>query len=398
MILHVDMDAFYASIEERDRPELAGRPLIVGGTPEGRGVVAAANYVVRKFGVHSAMSTAKALRFCPEAIVLPVRMEHYSEIAERIRDIFFRYTPLVEPLSLDEAFLDVAGSEKLFGSPVEIARRIKRQIREEVGLVASVGVAPNKFLAKIASDLEKPDALVVVEPDRVQAFLDPLPVGRLWGVGRVTGGIFEKLGVRTIADLRRLDPQVLYRHFGRQGEHLWQLAHGIDDRPVVPDREAKSVSHETTFPTDISDREALRAWLLELTEHVGRRLRRNDLRGRTVHLKLRFADFRTITRAHTLPQPTDITREIGESATELLERALPERFAIRLLGVGVSGFENPEQLQQSLFADEDRAKQGRLDAVADEIRAKFGATGLGRGSGMLHDAKHRPEPRPNAER
>ncbi|MEX1097148.1 MAG: DNA polymerase IV [Planctomycetales bacterium] len=398
MILHVDMDAFYASIEERDRPELAGRPLIVGGTPEGRGVVAAANYVVRKFGVHSAMSTAKALRFCPEAIVLPVRMEHYSEIAERIRDIFFRYTPLVEPLSLDEAFLDVAGSEKLFGSPVEIARRIKRQIREEVGLVASVGVAPNKFLAKIASDLEKPDALVVVEPDRVQAFLDPLPVGRLWGVGRVTGGVFEKMGVRTIGELRRLDPQVLQRHFGRQGEHLWRLTHGIDERPVVPDREAKSVSHEMTFPVDVSDREALRAWILELTEHVGRRLRGNGLRGRTMHLKLRFADFRTITRAHTLPQPTDITHEIGETATELLERALPERFAIRLLGVGVSGFENPEQLQQSLFADEDRAKQGRLDAVADEIRAKFGATGLGRGSGMLHDAKHRPEPRPNAER
>ncbi|MEX0718291.1 MAG: DNA polymerase IV [Planctomycetaceae bacterium] len=398
MILHVDMDAFYASIEECDRPELAGRPLIVGGTPEGRGVVAAANYAVRKFGVRSAMSTAQALRLCPQAIVLPVRMEHYAAVSERIRGIFFRYTPLVEPLSLDEAFLDVAGSEKLFGSLVEIARRIKREIREEVGLVASVGVAPNKFLAKIASDLEKPDALVVVKPDQVQEFLDPLPVGRLWGVGRVTGGVFETMGVRTIGALRRLDPQVLHRHFGRQGEHLWQLAHGIDERPVVPDREAQSVSHETTFPVDISDHEVLRAWILELTEHVGRRLRRNGLRGRTVQLKLRFADFRTLTRAHTLPQPTDITREICEAAAELLERALPERLAIRLLGVGVSGFENREQVQQSLFADEDRQKRGRLDAVADEIRAKFGATGLGRGSGLLHEAKHRPEPRPNDER
>lgn len=206
--------------------------------------------------------------------------------------------------------------------------------------------------------------------------------------------LIPRNSIGTIRELRQLDPQVLHRHFGRQGEHLWRLAHGIDDRSVVSDREAKSVSHETTFPIDISDREALRAWILELTEHVGRRLRRNELRGRTVHLKLRFADFRTITRAHTLPQPTDITREIDVAATELLERALPARFAIRLLGVGVSGFENREQVQQSLFADEDRQKQGRLDAVADEIRAKFGATGLGRGSGMLHEAKHRSEARP----
>jgi DNA polymerase-4 len=271
MILHVDMDAFYASIEERDRPELVGRPVIVGGTPQGRGVVAAANYVVRKFGVHSAMPTATALRLCPQAIVVPPRMGHYAEISDQIREIFLRYTPLVEPLSLDEAFLDVHGTEQLFGPPVVVARRIKQDIWQETQLVASVGVAPNKFLAKIASDLEKPDALVVVDPDGVQQFLDPLPVGRLWGVGRVTGGTLERMGVVTIGVLRRLAPETLAEHFGSQGEHFWKLANGIDDRTVVPDREAKSISHETTFPADIRDRETLRAWVLELAEHVGRR-------------------------------------------------------------------------------------------------------------------------------
>jgi len=395
MILHVDMDAFYASVEERDRPELVGRPLIVGGTPEGRGVVAAANYVVRRFGVHSAMPTATALRLCPDAIVLPPRMEHYARISEQIRDIFFRYTPLVEPLSLDEAFLDVKGCESLLGTAPEIARRIKQEIRQETGLIASVGVAPNKFLAKIASDLEKPDALVVVEKDRVQEFLDPLPVGRIWGVGRVTGGVFETLGIQTIGALRRLSPEALRRHFGSQGEHFWKLAHGIDERRVIPDREAKSISHETTFATDITDREVLRAWLLELTEHVGRRLRRHGLRGRTVQLKLRFSDFRTITRAQTLPQPTNITHDIWNTAADLLEKSLSSRHpGIRLLGVGLSGFENGGQVQRSLFEDTDRQKQGQLDAVADQIQARFGSAALSRGSGLLHNARHRPEPRP----
>ena len=243
MILHVDMDAFYASVEERDRPELAGKPLIVGGTPDGRGVVAAANYVVRQFGVHSAMPTATALKLCPDAIVLSPRLDHYAEVSAEIREIFVRYTPLVEPLSLDEAFLDVTGSERLFGPAVEIAHRIRREIRQELRLVASVGVAPNKFLAKIASDLDKPDGLVVVDPDRVQEFLDPLSVGRIWGVGRVTGETFSWLGVQTIADLRQLSVETLRQHFGSSGEHFWKLAHGIDDRPVVPDRETKSISN-----------------------------------------------------------------------------------------------------------------------------------------------------------
>jgi DNA polymerase-4 len=395
MILHVDMDAFYASVEERDRPELAGKPLIVGGTPQGRGVVAAANYAVRKFDVHSAMPTSTALRLCPQAIVIPPRLDYYAEISEQIREVLYRYTPLVEPLSLDEAFLDVTGSEALFGPSVEIGRRIKREIRESVQLIASVGVAPNKFLAKIASDLEKPDGFVVVDPAGVQAFLDPLPAGRLWGVGRVTGQTLEQLGVHTIADVRKMPLEVLQQHFGKGGEHLWQLAHGIDDRRVVPDREAKSISHETTFAVDIGDREVLRAWVAELAEQVGRRLRRHELRGRTVQIKVRFADFQTIVRAKTLAEPTNITGEIRCTAAELLETCLATaRQRIRLLGVGVSGFDGARQVQPSLFPDEEREKASQLDRAADEIRERFGSSALHRGSGLMHGAEHKPAPRP----
>jgi DNA polymerase IV len=391
MILHVDMDAFYASVEERENPFLVGKPLIVGGTPEGRGVVAAANYVVRQFGVHSAMPTATALRLCPEAIVIPPRMAFYAEVSRQIREIFERYTPLVEPLSLDEAFLDVSGSARLFGSGEEIARRLKQEIRAETGLVASVGVAPNKFLAKIASDLEKPDGLVIVAPDRVQEFLDPLPVGRLWGVGKVTGGAFERLGIRTVADLRRLKPDVLQRQFGQQGEHFWKLAHGIDDRSVIPDREAKSISHETTFSKDISDTDLLRAWLLELTEHVGTRLRQHHRQGRTVSIKVRFADFRTITRSRTLPQPTDVTHELWQVAGELLTESLPARHCdVRLLGIGVSGLTSATP-QRTLFDDDSQQQHRQLDAVTDAIRDKFGTDLLSRGSGLLHAPHPRRE-------
>jgi DNA polymerase IV len=259
MILHVDMDAFYASVEEREHPDLAGKPLIVGGMPAGRGVVAAANYEVRKYGVHSAMPTATALRLCPQATVIPPRLSFYAEVSGQIRDIFDHYTPLVEPLSLDEAFLDVTGSEALFGASVDIGREIKLAIRKDLHLTASVGVAPNKFLAKIASDIDKPDGFVVVDEDRVQDFLDPLPVGRLWGVGRVTSRVFDRLGIETIGDVRRVPVDEMRQHFGQTGEHLWQLAHGIDERRVVPDRDAKSISHETTFAEDISDLETLRA-------------------------------------------------------------------------------------------------------------------------------------------
>ena len=380
MILHVDMDAFYASVEERDRPQLAGRPLIVGGTPAGRGVVAAANYAVRQFGVHSAMPTATALKLCPHAVVLPPRMDHYAAVSARIRAIFDRYTPLVEPLSLDEAFLDVTGSEVLFGPAVEIARAVKREIRQELCLVASVGVAPNKFLAKIASDLDKPDGLRVVDPQRVQEFLDPLPVGRLWGVGRVTRETLGRLGVRTIGDLRQLPVETLRRQCGRAGEHFWKLARGIDDRPVVPDREAKSISHETTFAADLDDRQVLRAWLLELTEQVARRLRRHQLRGGVVQVKVRFADFRTITRSRTLTQSTRSTQILWQAAAALLDVALGNRPPpVRLLGMGVAGLDGSSFTQQTLFGDVPQ-EDSQLDAVTDNIRETFGTAALRRGS------------------
>ena len=391
MILHVDMDAFYASVEERERPELVGRPVVVGGTPEGRGVVAAANYEARKFGIHSAMATSTALRLCPDVVVLPVRMSHYAEVSRQIRDIFFRYTPLVEPLSLDEAFLDVSGCESLFGTAAKIARLIKAEIMEETSLVASVGVAPNKFLAKIASDVEKPDGLVIVPPDQIQSFLDPLPVGRIWGVGKVTGGVFDRLGIHTIEQLRQRSVETLRTDFGTQGEHFWNLARGIDDRTVVPDREAKSISHETTFATDIADRDLSRAWLLDLTEQIMRRLRRKNDQARTVHLKIRFANFRTITRSRTLSSPTDVTAEVWQVAKELHDAALSgNQLSVRLIGVGVSNFSGDQLVQQTLFdADpesQEHAKQRKLDAVSDAVRDKFGSSSLSKGNTRLRTA------------
>jgi DNA polymerase-4 len=383
MILHADMDAFYASVEERDRPELVGKPVIVGGSPEKRGVVSAANYVARRYGVHSAMPSVTAHRLCPQGIYLSPRIDYYAEVSSQIREIFERFTPLVEPLSLDEAFLDVTGSEHLFGPAEEIGRKIKQTIREELRLVASVGVAPNKFLAKIASDLKKPDALVVVEPDKVQEFLDPLPVERLWGVGKQSSKVFQRLGIRTIGQLRQWPVDTLQARFGSSGEHLWQLAHGIDARPVVPEREAKSISNETTFERDITDMEVLRAWLVDLVEQVGWRLRRHRLRGRTVQLKVRFADFSLITRSQTLPEPTDITDELRRAADELLCQRLPAgHLPVRLVGMGVSGLDDTGLVQGMLFDGEKREKQSQVDAVADEIKERFGAGALRRGSSL----------------
>ncbi len=386
MILHCDMDAFYASVEERDRPELVGKPVIVGGSPEKRGVVSAANYVARRYGVHSAMPSVTAHRLCPQGIYLPPRIDYYAEISGQIREIFERFTPLVEPLSLDEAFLDVTGSEHLFGPAEEIGRKIKQTIREELRLVASVGVAPNKFLAKIASDLKKPDALVVVELDKVQEFLDPLPVERLWGVGKQSSKVFQRLGIRTIGQLRQWPLDVLQARFGNSGEHLWNLAHGRDDRPVVPEREAKSISHETTFEHDISDMDVLRAWLVDLTDQVGCRLRRHRLRGRTVQLKVRFADFSLITRSCTLPEPTDITDELWREADDLLCHRLPAgHLPVRLVGMGVSGLDDTGLVQGMLFDQEERQKQSRVDTVADQIKERFGGTALRRGSSLQND-------------
>ncbi len=381
MVLHVDMDAFYASVEERDHPELAGQPVIVGGTPEQRGVVAAANYKAREFGVHSAMSAARAVHLCPHGVFIRPRMAHYAGVSGVLREIFGRYTPLIEPLSLDEAFLDVSASRRLFGTAEAIGRRIKDDVRRELGLVASVGVAPNKFLAKLASDLEKPDGFVVVPADGIQAFLDPLPVGRLWGVGTVSSRTLADLGVQTIGDLRHLPEELLNNRLGKWGAHLMRLANGVDNRDVVADREAKSISHETTFATDIEDHAVVRSWLLELTEQVAMRLRRHKLMGGTVFIKVRYGDFSTVMRSHRLGTPTGTTKLLWREASALLEAQLHRcSDAVRLLGMGVNQITSDEWRQDDLFDQPSGERERRIDAAADEIRGRFGENAIKRGA------------------
>lgn len=383
MILHLDMDAFYASVEIRDNPELANHPVVIG-SPHGRGVVLTANYIARRFGIHSAMPAAQASRLCPHARFIKPRMSVYAEVAKQIRDIFLAYTELVEPLSLDEAFLDVTGSQALFGSPMVIAQKIKQQIRDCVGLTASAGVAPNKFLAKVASDLQKPDGLVVVDPQRIREFLEPLPVGRVWGIGPRTGKKLERLGIQTIGQLQQISLESLTTIFGVNGEHFYRLCRGLDSRPVVPDREAKSISHETTFRTDIKDCEALRAWLLGLCDDVARRLRRYQLVGRTIHLKYRFPDFQTITRSTTLPEPTDSTETLAAAVDQAFQ-SNRHRFqrGIRLIGMGVSQLSRRGAKQLLLFEQEDVEKRQRVDRMADTICDQFGKAAITRGSRII---------------
>lgn len=371
-ILHVDMDAFYAAVEVLDQPALAGRPVIVGGTPEGRGVVAAASYEARRYGVHSAMPAAQAIRRCPHGVFLRPRMERYLEVSEQVFAIFRDYTPLVEPLSIDEAFLDVTGSTRLFGPGEAIGRALKARIRREVGLTASVGVASNKFLAKLASELEKPDGFVVIRPDEITARLDGLPVGKLWGVGQVTERELNRQGIRTIGDLRRAPRELLRARLGDHADHLVALAAGRDERPVVPVHEAKSIGNELTFAEDIADPDALQDILDHLAEKVAWRLRRHGLRGRTVTLKARDPDFTTHTRSQTLPQPTQSTVEIRAVARELLNLRLDRRGRpLRLLGVTVSQFDEPSA-QGALFADPAAARDEALDRVVDRVNDRFG--------------------------
>ena len=381
-ILHVDMDAFYASVEERERPELRGRPVVVGGDPQRRGVVAAANYAAREYGVRSAMPAARARMLCPQAVFIRSRMALYMEVAAEIRAIFHRYTPLVEPLSLDEAFLDVGASAELFGTGTDIARRIKEDTRSELGLVASVGVAPNKFLAKLASDLEKPDGLVVVGPHGVQTFLDPLPVERVWGVGAAAAARLHALGVHSVAELRTRPEAELARRFGKWGHRLFALARGRDERAVTPEHEARSISHETTFETDISDPVALRDCLRGLTEQVAWRLRRQDLHAGAVEIKVRYADFRTVNRSAGLPSASAGTRDLWACASRLFTRQLARRSdPVRLLGMGASRLTREPGGQADLFEAPASARQRQLDTMVDAVNARYGGVGLHRGAG-----------------
>lgn len=378
-ILHVDMDAFYASVEQRDNPAIRGKPVIVGGAPKSRGVVSAASYEARKFGVHSAMPSSVALRLCPSAVFLSPRMDRYAEESRRIREIFLSVTPLVEPISLDEAFLDVAGSVRLFGPPEAIGRAIKRRILEETHLTASVGIASNKFLAKLASGLHKPDGFLLIRDEDKLDFLAPLPVHRIWGVGKSTEAVLHDLGVRTIGDLRRVPLNVLEPKFGKAAHSLRDLALGMDDRTVVPDCRAKSIGSEVTFETDVADLDALRTALLDLSEDVGARLRDERLFCRTLTVKARYPDFRTITRRNTLPEPTHATSHIHAEACRILqEKVRLEGKSLRLIGVTASGLQHGGA-QLSLFHREAHAKAARIDKAIDDIRKKMGPDSIKRG-------------------
>jgi DNA polymerase IV len=376
-ILHVDMDAFYASVEERDRPELKGKPLIVGGTG-GRGVVAAASYAVRCFGVHSAMPMAEALRRCPDAICIPPRMARYQEVSAQVFEIFHDFTPLVEGLSLDEAFLDVTASLRLMGDGIAIATEVRRRIREATGLTASVGLGPNKLLAKIASDLNKPDGLCRIGSDNVHAILDRLPVQKLFGVGQKSLPGVQAAGIHTFGNLRHATEATLWRAFGKHGKAMRDRAAGVDDRPVEPNREEKSISAEETFAVDIRTAAQLERQLTQLADRAAARLRAHALAAGLVTIKVRRGDFTTYTRQRPVLPPTQVTAVIEGVAQNLLKdwlRSQPHA-AVRLLGVGVGDLQI--QRQADLFAGV--AQQSRLDATVDGIRGRFGKSLLTRAS------------------
>ncbi|MGB9345685.1 MAG: DNA polymerase IV [Ilumatobacteraceae bacterium] len=391
-ILHVDMDAFFVSVELRRRPELVGQPVVVGGTGR-RGVVAAASYEARRFGVHSAMPSVVAKRRCAHAVFLPGDHALYSEVSGQVRAIFDRYTPLVEPLSLDEAFLDVTGSTGLFGPAFDIAQRIRSEVADELHLTCSVGVAPNKFLAKLASVEAKPIAsprgvepgpgVVVVDPGAVDAFLGPLPVERLWGVGPATLDKLHRIGVRWVADLVTVDERVLATSLGgSQARHLSALARGVDDRPVEPEREAKSIGHEETFEINKHEVAELRRELVRLADAVGQRLRRADVGARTLTLKLRFdSGFQTITRSVTSGEPVDLAPEIVAMLAPLLDSIDPSP-GIRLLGVSGSNL-TPMVRQLTLeSASESAPDWSAATGALDEIRERFGTAAIGPASAL----------------
>lgn len=371
-IIHIDMDAFYASVEQRDQPSLRGRPVIVGGRAR-RGVVLAASYEVRPFGVRSAMAMARALALAPQAVVVAPRHDVYAAVSTRVFEILESVTPLCEPLSLDEAFLDVTASTTLFGSPAEIASLLRRRIADQLGLPSSAGVAPVKFVAKIASDLAKPDGQVEVSADGVRAFLAPLPVTRLWGVGAKSAEALRALGIYTVGDLAEQDPTYLERRLGGSGRELWEQAQGIDPRPVLPDRDAKSIGAEETFDDDLVGFSELAPPVHAQALRVAHRLRRAGLRARTVQLKLKRADFTLVTRRASLPEPTDDGQVIYREAAELLARE-PAR-PTRLTGVSAQNLERVAAPQLGLFGEPTRpadALNRALDAIAD----RFGASAI----------------------
>ncbi len=393
VILHLDMDAFFAAIEEHDHPELRGKPVVVGADPKGgrgRGVVSTCSYEARAFGIRSAMPISQAYRLCPQAVFLPVRGERYTEVSAQVMQILGQFSPMVEQVSIDEAFADLTGTERVLGPPRQVGLRIKQDVHRLTGLTASVGIAPNKFIAKIASDLQKPDGLVVVEEGEITDFLWPLPVSKLWGVGEKTRPQLERFGLRTIGDVARQSPHFLQGRFGALGVHLWQLAHGIDDRPVVPVSAAKSMSKETTFPEDVDDPERLHATLVALADALARGMRQENLRGHTVTLKIRLEDFATFTRSRTLLEATSSSETILKVAEKLFAGFDRGQKRVRLLGIGVSGLVRDGERQLALFNEPARSA---IDEVMDRVRERFGEQAIARASVVAGQSGRRPKAR-----
>ena len=379
MILHIDMDAFYASVEQLDDPRLKNKCVIVGGTSN-RGVVSAASYEARQFGIHSAMPIYQAKQKCPHAIFVPPRMGRYKDVSKKIMTILKNFSPLVEPVSIDEAYLDVTGCQRLFGGPREIAWEMKRKIREAVGLTCSVGVAPNKFLAKIASDMEKPDGLTVILPEAVAAFIDALPIKKVPGVGKKMFRQLELLGIRTLGDVQQLPEKSLIRHLGKFGKRLRSLSSGSDDSPVTPHAPHKSISSERTLAADTRDARLLKRHILSQAGEVARQLRQAGLRAKTITIKIKDADFKTATRRTTIAVPTQSSETIYKHAARLLNDYKTSK-KIRLIGVGTSGFSTVSaSVQLGLFdANEDAADDWeKIDMTLDSISKKFGRDVVGR--------------------
>jgi DNA polymerase IV len=370
-IIHLDMDAFYPSVEVLDHPALKGKPVIVGGGRK-RGVVSSASYEARKYGVHSAQPMAEAMRLCPRGVFLPVRMSRYKDVSRKVFEIYQRFTPLLEPLSIDEAFLDVTGSVLLFGSAAEMAVKIKETVRKEIGLTVSAGVAPSKFVAKIASDMEKPDGLTVVEHNGVRAFLFPLPISRMWGVGKVTQAALKDLGVHTFGDLSRIPLEILERRFGAHGRQMHLLSMGIDDREVVPEYAVKSVGHEETFLEDLEALTDIQREVLSLAERVARRLRKLALSGKTVTLKVKYRDFTQITRSETLSQFTNDGMTIYSAARGLIKKTEAGKRPVRLLGVSISQLKAGREDQLTLFGPKVQEKRRMLNQALDGLQDKHG--------------------------
>ncbi len=384
-ILHCDLDAFFASVEQLDNPSLQGKPVVVGGNIDSRGVVSTCSYEARRFGIRSAMPAAQACRLCPQAVFLPVNMSRYQEISKRVFSILSRYSPIMEVVSIDEAFLDISGCSKLFGSPEKTGRLIKEQVYSELGLTISVGISYNKFLAKLASDMDKPDGLRIITESQSLELLRPLPVSRIWGIGQKTQQRMDELGIKTIGDIQDVSPGWLEDQLGSAGRLFWELAHGIDKRAVKPERERKSLGREETFPRDITDITYLEKLIVQFAAELCKKLRREELLAASITIKLRYSNFKTITRSKTIT-PCNSDTIVTRIASELLHHSYSNKHPLRLFGLSLGHLSPASSLEQgSLFGPKFNADYKRIDQLMDEIRERFGPEAINRANLLTND-------------